>query len=154
MESRLTGRWLSPKNALFNGKIPFLWLANTGVKPPFSKISRFKNYWSHAGQVKWKVNRGKFSLEFNSVRIAAQKESRLWNMAKSTWKSKFQLLPYRGSFQQETNGGLCLNIKRFGWSMIFTIITDIRKSRQNPMNFRLIWLLTISDKNCTAEKWK
>ena len=56
--------------------------------------SYYKNYWSHAGQVKQKVNCGNFSLEFNSVRIAAHKEDRLWNMAKSTWKSKFHFLPY------------------------------------------------------------
>ena len=24
----------------FNGKIPFLWLANIGVKPPFFKVNR------------------------------------------------------------------------------------------------------------------
>ena len=35
LESHLTGRRLSPKNALSNGKIYFLWLANTGVKPLF-----------------------------------------------------------------------------------------------------------------------
>ena len=54
--------------------------------------SNYKNYWSHAAQVKRKVNCVKFSLEFNSVMIAAHKEkSRLWNMAKSTWKSTFHL---------------------------------------------------------------
>ena len=42
MESPFTGHWLSPKNALFNGKISFLWLANTGVRPPIFKISRLK----------------------------------------------------------------------------------------------------------------
>ena len=31
-----------PKNALFIEKIPFLRPANTGVKPPFLKISRLK----------------------------------------------------------------------------------------------------------------
>ena len=31
-----------PKYALFDGKIPFLWLANTGTKPPFFKIRRLK----------------------------------------------------------------------------------------------------------------
>ena len=76
MESHLTGRWLSPKNALFNGRCLFLWLANTGVEPPFSKLagSNYKSYWPHVGQVKRKVNCGKFSLEFNSIRIAAHKD--------------------------------------------------------------------------------
>ena len=57
-------------------KIPFLWLGNTGVKPPFSKLagSNYKNHWSRADQVKQKVNCGKLSLEFNSVRAAAHKE--------------------------------------------------------------------------------
>ena len=36
--------------------------------------SNYKNYWSHAGQVKRKVDCGKFSLEFNSVKIATHKE--------------------------------------------------------------------------------
>ena len=64
LESHLTGRCLSPKNTLFNGKISFLWLANSGVKPPFfrnqpaqiTKIIR-------AGQVKRKVNSGELSVE-------------------------------------------------------------------------------------------
>ena len=42
LKSRPIGCWISPKNALFNGKIRFWWLANTGVKPPFFKISRLK----------------------------------------------------------------------------------------------------------------
>ena len=29
-------------NALFNGRIPFLWLANKGVEPPFPKISQLR----------------------------------------------------------------------------------------------------------------
>ena len=42
VESRLPGRRLSHKNTLFDGKIPFLWLAKTSVIPPFLKISRLK----------------------------------------------------------------------------------------------------------------
>ena len=42
LESRLTSRCLSPKNDLFNWKVLFLWLANIGVEPHFSKISRLK----------------------------------------------------------------------------------------------------------------
>ena len=57
-----------PKNALFNGKTLFMWLANTGVEPPFSKISQLKL------QKLRKVHCSKFSLEFNSIRIAAHKE--------------------------------------------------------------------------------
>ena len=43
----------------------------------FQKLasSNYKNYWSHAGQVKWKVNCAKLSLEVNSIRIAAHKKS-------------------------------------------------------------------------------
>ena len=77
MESCLTSRWLSPINALFNGRIHFfLWLVNTGVELPFPKLagSNYKNHWNHAGQVTRKVDCGKFSLEFNSVRITAYKE--------------------------------------------------------------------------------
>ena len=75
MESRLSSSWIPPKNALFNGRIHFSWLANT--EPPFPKLagSNFKSYWIHAGQVRRKVDYSKFSLEFNFVRIAAQKES-------------------------------------------------------------------------------
>ena len=36
--------------------------------------SNYKNHWNHAGQVTRKVDCGKFSLEFNSVRITAYKE--------------------------------------------------------------------------------
>ena len=45
-------------------------------EPPFSKLacSNYKSYWRHAGQVKQKLDCGKFSLEFNSIRIAARKE--------------------------------------------------------------------------------
>ena len=68
MESRLTGRWLSPKNALFNGRIPFFygWPTLALVwSHLFSKLagSTYKNYSSHAGQVKRKVNCGELSLE-------------------------------------------------------------------------------------------
>ena len=42
LESRLIGRWLSPKNVLFNGKIPLLWLANNDVELLFFQISRLK----------------------------------------------------------------------------------------------------------------
>ena len=55
-----------------------MWLSNTGVEPPFSKISRLKLQKvlkSHyIGQVKRKVDNGKFSLKFNSFRIATHKE--------------------------------------------------------------------------------
>ena len=123
LESHFTGRWLSPKNAIFNGKIPFLWLANTGVEPPFSKISLLKlqNYWSHAGQVKQKVNCGKFSPEFSSVRIAAHKERPALNMAKFTWKSKFHLgYLLTLSFQQEPSGASCK--ARISRSLVLTRI--------------------------------
>ena len=97
LERRFISRWLSPKNALFNGKTPFFLVGLHWCRATFFlKVagSNYKNYWSNAGQVKQKFNCGKFSLEFNSVRIAAHKEDRLWNMAKSTWKSKFHFLPY------------------------------------------------------------
>ena len=52
LETCLTGHWLSPKNALFNGKILFLWLANTGAEPPFLTC-----------KVKRKVNCSEWSVE-------------------------------------------------------------------------------------------
>ena len=44
-ESHLTSRCLSSINALLKTKFPSVWFCNTGVKPPFSKITWlfFKN---------------------------------------------------------------------------------------------------------------
>ena len=76
MESGLTGRWISPKNALFNEKIPFLGLANSG-------------YENRAGQAKRKNNLDELSVEKNFAEIATHTKDRLWIIAKPTRKSEF-----------------------------------------------------------------
>ena len=94
LESHLNGRWLSPKNALFNGKIPFLCLANTGVKPPFFKLAglNYKSYWDQGGQVKRKVNCGELSHELTLLGLPHIMKGCLWSMiVKSPCKNEFQL---------------------------------------------------------------
>ena len=101
MESRLTGRWILLENALFNGKIHFLWSANTSVEPPFLKISRLKLQkllkpcWPSKTEswLAWVV-----TCWNNFVRIATHSESRLCDMAKSAAKMNSTLVE---SFQQE-----------------------------------------------------
>ena len=87
LESRLTGRWLSPKNAPLSGKIHFLWLAQSGLKPPFFEISRLVN---KKLNVKRKVNCGELHAK-KSVRIGPHSESRPRNLSKSTGKSETTL---------------------------------------------------------------
>ena len=95
LESLLTGRRLSPKSALFNRKIPFLWFANTGVKPPFFKICQLKLQKS----LKWcSPNETESYLRWviswnNFVRITTHSEGHLWNIAKSTSKLFFNNIP-------------------------------------------------------------
>ena len=99
-----TSRSLSPRNSLFNRKVPFCgWLALV-QSHLFPKLagSNQKNYESHAGQVKRKVNCSKFSFEFNSVRIARHKERTFLKHAKSTWKNGFY--PY-AVFSTRAQGG-------------------------------------------------
>ena len=74
--------------------------ANTGVAPPFSKISQLKlqKLLSHAGQVKRKVDCGKFSLEFNSVRIVAHKERPA--LQQGSLHLEKWILPLRGLFSK------------------------------------------------------
>ena len=91
LESRLTSRWLSPKNALFNGRIPFLWFANTGIELPFSKISWLKLQ-SH--EVMLAKRNGKliavsFLFNLTPLGLPHVKKERLCSRAKSTWKRKF-----------------------------------------------------------------
>ena len=87
MESRLTGRWLSPKNDLLSGKIHFLWLAQSGLKPPFFEISWLVN---KKLNVERKVNCGELHVK-KSVRMGPHSESRPWNLSKSTGKSETTL---------------------------------------------------------------
>ena len=92
-ESRFTGRWFLPMNALFNGRIPFLPLVDTGVKRPFFGINRLKlqkllkSCWPSETENYLRLKKCWKSF----VRIAAHSKSRLWNIAKSTRKSKFPL---------------------------------------------------------------
>ena len=97
-ESWPTGRWLSPKNALFNVKIPILLLANTGVKPPFFRISRLKLQ-SHAGRVKWKVGCGELPLEITllGLRHIVKAASETWLNLRVKVNSTLA-----GSFQEES----------------------------------------------------
>ena len=103
LETYLTGCWLSLKNE----KTPILCLVNTGVEPAFSKISRLRlqKYWSHAGQVKRKVNCEKLSLKFNSIRIATHKESLA--LKHDQIHVEKWIAPLRGLFQQEARRASC-----------------------------------------------
>ena len=92
LESRLTSRWLSPKNVLFNGRIPFLWLANTGLEPPLSKISRLKLQKLLNSKCNGKLIAVSFLLNLTLLGLPHIKKGRLCSRAKSTWKSEFH--PY------------------------------------------------------------
>ena len=91
LERCLTSCWVSPKNAPFNGKTPFLWLANTGVKPPFFKTSRLKlqkllkSCWPSKTEkwLRW------VTFWSNFVRIATHSGAHLWSMTKSPRKREF-----------------------------------------------------------------
>ena len=66
---------------------------------PKLAASNYKNYWSHAGQVKRKVHCVKFLLNLTPLGLPHIKKDRFWSMAKSTWKSKFHLTYLRGLFK-------------------------------------------------------
>ena len=100
LESRLTVFWLSRKNTPFNGKISFLQLGNTGVKPSFFKISRLK---LQKLLKSWKVNCGELPVEKDLLAlphiVKATSESETWPNPRVTVNSTFTW-----SFQQEPNG--------------------------------------------------
>ena len=80
-----------PQERSFQSKKFFLWLANTGVKPPYFKISRLKlqkllkSCWPSKTehQLRWVI------CWVNFVRLPHIVKDRLWNMAKSTRISEF-----------------------------------------------------------------
>ena len=51
--------------------------------------SNYKSYWSHAGEIKRKVNCGIFLLNLTLLGFPHIKKVRLWSMVKSTWKIEF-----------------------------------------------------------------
>ena len=101
--------------------------------------SNYKNYWSHADQVKRKVNCGKFSLQANSVRIAAHKDRPALSMAKSTWKSEFH--PY-AVFSTRAQRSV-MPSENFSLS---SINKDHLKELQNYLNQKMIAVIdTVND---------
>ena len=91
LESRLTGHWVSLKNSHFSGIISFLWLASTGIRSPFFKVSRLKlqKLLKSGCASEMESEFGWFICWQNFVRIATHSEDRLWNLAKSTHKTEF-----------------------------------------------------------------
>ena len=101
LESRLTVFWFSRKNALFNGKIYFLRLGNTGVKPSSFKIRRLK---LQKLLKSWKVNCVELPVEKDLLAlphiVKATSESETWPNSRVTVNSTLTW-----SFQQQPNGG-------------------------------------------------
>ena len=89
LESHLTGHWLSTKNALFSVKTFFLWLVNTGVKPPFFKISRLKlqKLLNSCWPSELSVSYGKLSVELFLSGLPHIVKSHLWSMGSTLNKN-------------------------------------------------------------------
>ena len=87
-------------------KNPFLWLANTFLKPPFFEISRLKlqkllkSCWPIKTEswLQWVI------CWRNFVRIATLSEGHLRNMAKSTRKSEFHPCAVPSTWAPVRNG--------------------------------------------------
>ena len=90
MKNRLTGRWLSPKNGIFNGKAPILWLPNT------RKVMLEK--WNG------KLIAVNCILNFTPLGLAHIKRGQPWSMAISRVKVNSSLTR---SFQQDPSRKSC-----------------------------------------------
>ena len=109
----------------------------------FSKLagSNDKNYWSHASQVKRKVNCGKLSLEFNSVRIATHKERPALKHGQIHVEKVNSTLPAYAVFSTRTQWSL-MPSENFALS---SINKDQLEDLLNYLNQKMIATINIAD---------